>query len=134
VGLNRTISPFFKIKYAFEFYYNNGRTDNIGKARDGALIFFEAKLTHWRIALNQAYRNSSFVHFSYVILPRESILNALKRRHEFEKRGVDLCSIKSSEIEIEIPVLRKSPIQPWLTEMAINYVNTKKNERVSKIY
>jgi hypothetical protein len=110
--------PFSYLDIAFEFNYKNGITDIVATNNDGCLFAFEAKLKRWKIALFQAYRNSSFAHYSYVILPRSQAKHAIKSSHEFEKRGVGLCSFGESSIMIEIPAKKNNPIQPWLTESA----------------
>lgn len=117
--LVRSKNPFNVLKLAHEFNYNSGRTDIIANTKNGDLISFEAKLNRWRIAINQAYRNSSFSHYSYVLLPSNIAKTALKSRAEFERRGVGLCSVGSSGINIEIPATKKDPFQPWLTKTAL---------------
>ncbi len=59
-----------------EFFYSRGRTDVVAVAEDENLITFEAKLTDWRTALHQAYRNTCFAHASYVVLPKKTALTA----------------------------------------------------------
>ena len=114
--------PFRITELADEFNYLNGRVDVIAKSEEGLLIAFEAKLKKWRIALNQAYRNSSFAHLSYVVLPTDSAMNALKNYNEFLKRGVGLCSVNSEGIKIEINAKKNKPLQPWLTDSAFNFI------------
>jgi len=114
--------PFKVANVAFEFNYTSGRTDILATTKRGHLIAFEAKLSRWRIAMHQAYRNSSFAHYSYVVLPASATKNALKKEHEFKKRGVGLCSVDSSGIKVEILAFKKRPIQPWITKSALNYI------------
>lgn len=120
--INEPKNPFGINRLAFEFNYISGKTDIIGENKRGDLIAFEAKLKKWRVALNQAYRNSSFAHYSYVLLPEESCNKALKEEHEFMRRGIGLCSLNGSGITIEIQASRKNPIQPWVTESALKYI------------
>jgi len=115
-------NPFNIIEVAFEFNYTTGRVDVIGKTRDCILIGFEAKLYRWKNALDQAYRNTSFVNYSYVLLPSYSSNPAKKQRVEFKKRGVGLCCLSSSGLQVEIEASKKEPIQPWLTESALDYI------------
>jgi len=122
-------NPFDINRMAFEFNYLSGKTDIVGETNQGELIAFEAKLNKWRVALNQAYRNSSFANYSYVILPMLSSRKALKEEHEFVRRGVGLCSIDQSGILIEIEAPWKKPIQPWLTNSALKHINGEENER-----
>lgn len=116
-------NPLAIIAMASEFNYVEGKVDLIGKNSNGDLIAFEAKLSRWRNALNQAYRNSSFVHYSYVVLPDTALGNVLSCVHEFHRRSVGLCSFGSSGIRVEIPASRKNPIQPWLTDVAMSYID-----------
>lgn len=111
------------IAVAPEFNYVEGKVDLIAINNDGDLIAFEAKLSRWRNALNQAYRNSSFVHYSYVVLPETILENVINYIDEFHRRGIGLCVFNSSGIRIEIPATRRMPIQPWLTSAAINYID-----------
>lgn len=108
---------------AHEFYYRNGRVDVIAISKKGDLIAFEAKLEKWRVALHQAYRNSSFAHFSYVVLPNKTIKKALKWSDKFTKYGIGLCSIKNSRINIVIKSRRNETILPWLTQSAVSYIS-----------
>jgi len=115
--------------FAFEFYYQNGRVDIIGLTDDKKLITFEAKLTRWRTAVNQAYRNSSFAHYSYVLIPTDVVINAIRHRREFERRGLGLCSISPCGVDIEISAPQKNPLLPWLTQSAFDYITVGKNDR-----
>ena len=107
-----------------EFYYIEGKIDLIAKDISGDLVAFEAKLTRWRKALQQAYRNSSFAHYSYVVLP-ETTRKSIMRRcvSEFSRRSIGLCFLGSSGIRVEIQALKRKPIQPWLTTTAIEYIH-----------
>jgi len=115
-------NPFDINRVAFEFNYISGRTDIIGESLGGDLVAFEAKLSKWREALNQAYRNSSFANYSYVLLPKDACKKALEEEHEFVRRGVGLCSISGSDIRIEIKASWKKPLQPWLKQGALKYI------------
>jgi hypothetical protein len=127
--ISDTDNPFDINKMAFEFNYLSGKTDIVGETNQGELIAFEVKLDKWRVALYQAYRNSSFANYSYVILPKLNSKKALKQGHEFTRRGVGLCSIGQSGIFIEIEATWKKPIQPWLTHSALKHINGEENER-----
>jgi hypothetical protein len=102
-----------------EFNYGSGRVDIVARSSKGELIAFEAKLTKWRDALHQAYRNCSFAHYSYVILPMKAARVAMRNSREFEIRGVGLCAVDGGPIRIEIPAERNEPLLPWLTHAAI---------------
>lgn len=117
-------TPFNFSEIAFEFNYVSGRTDVICKNLSGELFAFEAKISKWRNALNQAYRNSSFAHYSYVLLPSSAVRIAIENSKEFSRRSIGLCSIKPDIIQIEIEAPKNEPIQPWLTDSAINYIKS----------
>jgi predicted RecB family endonuclease len=115
-------NPFSQLALAFEFNYQAGKVDVIATNDCGELFAFEAKLTRWRIAVNQAYRNTSFSHYSYVVLPASAARNAVKWRHEFERRGIGLCSLGVDGMTVEIPASKRTPLLPWLTDSAMEYI------------
>ena len=115
-------SPFGECHVAHEFGYSGGRVAIVATAGDGRLLAFEAKLANWRKALQQAYRASSFAHYSFVVMPSQSSAPARRAAHEFARRGVGLCVVDDSGITIEIEASGKDPLQPWLTNTAIDYV------------
>lgn len=121
-ALSKDDSPFFPTGLAKEFYYREGCIDLIITNDDGKLLSFEMKLNKWKQALHQAYRNSSFSHYSYIVLPSETAMRAKKHKNEFYRRGVGLCSINDKQIEIEIEATHSEPLRPWLTDSAINYI------------
>lgn len=107
---------------ACEFFYARGRTDVIALS-DGKLLAFEAKLTRWREALHQAYRNRCFAHRSYVVVPAAVAERLLRHEGEFTRRKVGLCAVSSSR---EVTVLIESdacePWQGWLADHAMALV------------
>lgn len=121
-ALSEKHSPFTPECIAKEFDYREGRTDVIAFDRQGNLLAFEMKLDKWKQALHQAYRNSSFAHYSYVVVPLRTALRAAMQEHEFLRRGVGLCSVDGTRIRIEIDARRVEPLRPWLTESAIEYM------------
>ncbi len=121
--VSNTHSKFAITAIATEFNYIEGKVDLIAEDSNGDLVTFEAKLSRWRNALNQAYRNSSFSHYSYVVLPEKAIDNMVGSIDEFNRRGVGLCSIGISGLKVTIPATRRNPIQPWLTDKALRYIN-----------
>ncbi len=114
-------SPFMPECIAKEFYYQEGRTDVIVSDSMGNLLAFEMKLEKWKQALHQAYRNSSFAHYSYIVVPSRTAWRAIKNKHEFIRRGVGLCSVEDNIIRIEIDARFTEPLRPWLTESAIDF-------------
>lgn len=121
--LNAGGGPFAQLMIAFEFDYHEGRVDVVARNGKGELIGFEAKLTYWQKAVHQAYRNTSFTHYSYVVLPQAVALKAARARHEFERRGIGLCSINEDGMFIHIPAARKNPLRPWITNSALEYID-----------
>jgi len=115
-------NPFSQLTIACEFNYVEGKVDVIAANDAGELFSFEAKLNRWRNAVHQAYRNTSFSHYSYVVLPAQAAQHALKRRHEFDLRGIGLCAVGVDGIKVEIPAARKTPLRPWLTNTAMEYI------------
>jgi hypothetical protein len=117
-----TNSPFDSSGFLCEFDYRSGRTDVISKTPENEIFAFEAKLTNWRVALHQAYRNSHFAHFCYVVLPRKAADRALENAGEFRRRGVGLCVVWQGGISVEIDAAENSPLLPWLTEEALDSI------------
>lgn len=121
--LKRKTSPFSICGTASEFNYNSGSVDLIADNESDELVAFEAKLSKWKEALVQAYRCSSFAHYSYVVIPQSEIPKALKRKHEFTRRGIGLCGVEKSNLKIELEADRKEPLMPWLTKRAISFIH-----------
>jgi hypothetical protein len=112
-------TPWGEVKLAREFNHRSGRTDVVALDDDLNLIAFEAKLLRWRDALQQAYRNTSFAHFSYVVLPEEVALRAQQYTHEFRRRAVGLCYPKDGALVVCLPAKKTKPILPWVSKTAI---------------
>ena len=124
VGLLETNrSPWGEVRLAREFDYSRGRTDVVAVADADTLIAVEAKLTDWKYALHQAYRNTCFAHRSFVLLPKEAAIAAGVFLVEFERRGVGLCYIDSAaNLVVPCDSPRASPVEPWLASEAISRV------------
>lgn len=112
---------------AYEFDYARGRVDVLLLGVDGHVIAFEAKLTKWRDALQQAYRNTSFCEESYVVLPAGKADSAIQHQEEFIRRGVGLCVVGEEEIEFPIRARRREPMQTWLNELARRHIMDSNN-------
>jgi hypothetical protein len=112
-------NPFHSSGTSLEFDYRSGKADIILKTPDDLLFAFEAKLSNWRVALHQAYRNSHFAHFCYVVLPRGSAARALEHCREFNKRGVGLCIVDEKGVRVAIAASQNQPLLPWLTREAL---------------
>lgn len=117
-------SPWGPVDFATEFFYQRGRTDLVALSQDGQLIAFEAKLTKWRVALQQAYRNRCFADLSYVLLPEDSAKSACNHLNEFTSRGVGLCCITEGELEVLHNAPVSEPLQPWLRDQALLHISS----------
>lgn len=106
------------LKLAKEFNYNRGRVDVIALTGSKDIIAFEVKLKKWRSALHQAYRNTCFANYSYVIVPENIAKRALMYSPEFDDRAVGLCYISDGNLVIAHEAARSEPIQPWLSIQA----------------
>jgi len=110
--------------FAREFNYQRGRADLILRNLEGKVVAFEAKLTRWRDALHQAYRNQCFANASYVLLPKRTALSAAAFTHEFRKRKVGLCYIEAGELVVLYHAAEGEPLQAWLTAAANTHITS----------
>jgi hypothetical protein len=113
--LRSGLSPWGGVGILQEFGYVRGRTDVVVTTED-AIIAFEAKLTNWRRALDQAYRNTCFAELSFVLLPADRARFVMRYAGEFEERGIGLCCIDNGELEILHAPTARRPLEPWLSE------------------
>lgn len=114
-------SPWNTSKFGTEFNYMRGKTDIIAISPFNEVIAIEAKLSKWRGALQQAYRNRCFANQSYVLLPFETAQIAYRHEYEFDRRGVGICCIQDENITILKEAIIDEPIQPWLNQIALQY-------------
>ena len=103
-----------------EFDYVSGRTDILSLTQGNEIIAFEAKLSNWRKAIHQAWRNTSFANQVYVVLPRKLAMTAIKNRAEFDERGVGLCVVDEDGVEVVIDCSHSQPVMPWLNRKAMH--------------
>lgn len=103
-----------------EFDYVSGRTDILSLSIGNEIIAFEAKLSNWRKAIHQAWRNTSFANQVYVVLPRKHATAAIKNRVEFDERGVGLCVVDEGGVEVLIRSSLNQPVMPWLNRKAMH--------------
>ncbi len=111
-------TPWGPLELVPEFFYHRGRVDVVGVSPIGTVFAFEAKLTRWREALQQAYRNTCFAHKSYIVLPMETARLAQQYSAEFDRRGVGLCSLIDNNLVVVHDSPLNDPIQPWLAREA----------------
>ncbi len=122
-------SPFAKNGYlgvSREFNYNRGRADVILMTIDNEIIAFEAKLQKWRDALHQAYRNTCFAHYSYIIVPKIVAEKAIQYEIEFAQRLVGICYVSNNKIVIARNAVKSTPLQEWLLKRAQNILSGEK--------
>jgi hypothetical protein len=124
---NLDISPWGPVQHATEFFYRRGRTDVIALTEAGEIIAFEAKLKKWRTALHQAYRNTCFAHFSYIVVPEDVARRAIRYAAEFTRRSVGLCYPSLDGIVVLLEPPRLSPLQNLLSQQAAAVI-TERNE------
>jgi hypothetical protein len=115
-ALQEGTQEFNRVDIAIEFFHGSGRTDVIAHS-GGDLIAFETKLRNWRSAMQQAYRNCSFAHYSYVVLPAAAVDKA--DIGEFLKRNIGLCSVERGQLTITIAAPKQRPLKPWITASAV---------------
>lgn len=119
-SLTTSQAPWPLGRHVREFGYSGGRTDIVAASIQGQLIAFEAKLTRWRDALCQAYRNRAFAHLSYVVMPEVAAYKAAAYQCEYERYGVGLCTLENNEIVILITADESAPVLGWLADKAHN--------------
>jgi len=120
-------NPWGSIQFMTEFNYQRGKTDIVAINKEKEIIAFEVKLEKWRVALHQAYKNTSFAHFSYVVLPDAVAHRAKCYPYEFLKRSVGLCTFDGRKIKIIFSAMPQKPIQPWLRYIAESKVMERYN-------
>lgn len=117
-------TPFPTARLGQEFDHRNGRTDVVSMSHDGDVFAFEAKLTQWRVALHQAYRNTAFANRSYVVLPASVAERAGSFPHEFERRKVGLCAVQADgSLRVVHSAPRVDPLMPWVSERAAAFMS-----------
>lgn len=118
--INQGACPWTPSGVATEFDYSNGRTDVIALLDKDVVVAIEAKLTRWRDALQQAYRNTCFAHWSVVVLPWDAAERAARHRAEFERRRIGLCAVGSDGVVVLIEPRQNQPLLPRLTTRALD--------------
>ena len=114
-------SPFVEMgpfSVSKEFDYNRGRTDIILLTATREIIAIEAKLEKWRYALDQAYKNTCFSNYSYVLLTKKTANLAMAHTSEFTLRGVGICYVSEGKIVILHNAAKTEPLQKWLFKLA----------------
>ena len=122
--LGKGQSPWGSLQATTEWDYRTGIVDVLVRTKNGQLIAFEAKLSDWRRATHQAYRNTTYARRAYVLLPVDVATRVCAHEDFFSRYGVGLCSFDLDGISILIEAHEKEPLLPWLYERAQSYFNT----------
>jgi len=107
------------IQHITEFDYRNGRPDIVFLDQFGEIVSIEAKLSNWRKAMDQAYRNTCFSDFSYILLPENKINIALRYQKCFTERSVGICHLRNNKIFVSLSAQKTQPLFDWLKNKAI---------------
>ncbi len=131
VGLLRSSpSPFKHVGYAREF--SNGtssRPDIIIVTQSGEVIAIEAKLTRWRDAMGQAYRNTFFADRSFVLLPPSVAARAATNASDLIAHGIGICTLIDDEITIVSDAPLTQPYNIYRRELAREEALKKRRDR-----
>jgi hypothetical protein len=101
-----------------EWDHRAGIVDVLARDREHEIVAFEAKLTNWRRALDQAYRNTAYASQSYVLLPPDVARRALSEREEFKLRGIGICSFDGRRVDVLIAADKQVPLLGWVQRRA----------------
>lgn len=116
------------VQVATEWRHRVGFADILVRTSGGRLIAFEAKLSDWRRAFHQAYRNSSYANQVYVLLPLAATHRALLAREEFEYRGIGLCALQDGKIKVLIKASEQDALLTWIRQQAHEHFDRIPNE------
>ncbi len=117
-SLNRRTTPWGRVQLLTEWDYRSGITDILARTSRREVIAFEAKLSDWRRAIYQAYRNTTFASRSYVVLPNHIAQRARRNAEIFDGYGVGLCACDDHSISVLIDAHTSEPLMDWLTKRA----------------
>jgi hypothetical protein len=108
---------------------SSSRPDIVAVNEIDEVIAIEAKLSRWRDALNQAYRNAFFADRSYVLLPQAVAERALLEIDEFNLRGVGICTLVEGMVAVvaEAPLLE--PHNIYRRELAREHARKRRRRR-----
>lgn len=116
--LARGKSPWGSVQTVTEWNYRSGVTDILARTASNQLIALEAKLTDWRGACHQAYRNTTFAAKAYVVLPQAIALRVQTHEELFRSYGVGLCSCGTTGLSVLIESSVSEPLMDWLAVRA----------------
>jgi hypothetical protein len=111
-------TPWGRVQILTEWDYRSGITDILARTSRKEVIALEAKLSDWRRAIYQAYRNTTFARRSYVVLPERVARRAEKNPDVFGNYGVGLCACGDRGLSVLIEAHNSEPLMEWLTKRA----------------
>jgi hypothetical protein len=101
-----------------EWCHPTGAADILVRTNQGGIIAFEAKLTEWRRAYHQAYRNTMYANRVYVLMPSATVHRPLPFKEEFRLRGIGLCSYNAGKIHVHIGASEQDELLTWVRRKA----------------
>ncbi|MDP3761515.1 MAG: hypothetical protein Q8R01_13465 [Ramlibacter sp.] len=122
-------TTFGSLEVTTEWDHRSGFVDVLARDATNTLIAFEAKLRDWKRAFMQAYRNTAYANKAYVLLPDSAAKNALLHKEEFELRGIGLCAISESSVNVLIEAAEQQPLLAWLHSRAHEHFDGAAGER-----
>lgn len=121
-------TPWGSLDITREWDYRTGITDVLARTAQGELIAFEAKLSDWRRAIHQAYRNTVFAQRAYVVLPGKTASKAAMATELFSRHNIGLCSVEDACINILIDAPTNEVLVPWLRTRATAFFDNEPSE------
>lgn len=119
--LQGSAQPWGELALIREFDFRSGRTDVLGRTSSSDLLALEVKLTRWRDAAQQAYRNTIFANYALVVVPEE-VATSIRDKSFLEARGVGLCHLSGGALIIDVLPRRHEPLNPWLHRRALDMI------------
>lgn len=124
--LESEVSPWGHVSLTTEWDYGAGYTDVLARTTSGQLVAFEGKLTDWKTAFYQAYRNTSFASLAYVVMPRRGAGVAARHADLFAKQGVGLCCVDGGEVTVVIAARPRDALLPRRRDEALTFLEGRK--------
>ncbi|MBJ9591059.1 MULTISPECIES: hypothetical protein [Burkholderia cepacia complex] len=122
-------SPWGTVLSTTEWDYKSGFTDVLVRTENGDLVAFEAKLSDWRRATHQAYRNTMYARHAYVVMPERAAQRALAHPEIFSTYKIGLCVVGIDGIKVLIEPRDCDPLLPYLHQKAQNHFDQIANEQ-----